>query len=69
MITTFQATGASAGTAKCSNEFSIPTSQARKRQQHDDREHDLREVDGQVLSAGSSSKPGANRLITGSATA
>ena len=43
MITRFQATGASAGTLKCSKLLSIPTIRPDSASSSDDREHQLRE--------------------------
>ena len=67
MITRFQATGASAGTAKCSNELSIPTTRPERASSTTIGNISRARLTVRSLSAGSSSKPGANRLMSGSA--
>ena len=67
MITRFHATGASAGTAKCSKELSIPTTSPDSASSTTIGNIRRARLTVRSLSAGSSSKPGANRLISGSA--
>ena len=67
MITAFHATGASAGTAKWSNELSIPTTSPDSPSNTTIGNISRARLTVRSLSAGSSSKPGANRLIKGSA--
>ncbi len=67
MITRFHATGASAGTAKWSKEFSIPTTSPESASSTTIGNISRARLTVSSLSAGSSSKPGANRPISGSA--
>ena len=67
MITRFHATGASAGTAKCSNELSIPTTRPDSASSTTIGNISRARFTVSSASAGLSSKPGANRLISGSA--
>ena len=67
MITRFHATGASAGTAKCSNELSIPTTSPDRASSRTIGNISRARLTVSSASAGSSSKPGANRPMIGSA--
>ncbi len=58
MITRFHATGASAGTAKCSNEFSIPTTSPDSASSMTIGNISRARLTVRSASAGSSSKPG-----------
>ena len=67
MITRFHATGASAGTANSSKEFSIPTTSPDSASSTTIGNIRRARFTVRSWSAGWSSKPGANRLISGSA--
>src|SRR5215210_1729490 len=67
MITRFHATGASAGTAKCSKELSIPTTRPESASSMTIGNISRARFTVRFLRAGSSSKPGAINPITGSA--
>ncbi len=67
MITRFQATGASAGTAKCSNEFSIPTTSPDRASSTTMGNISRLRLTVRSFNAGWSSKPGANNDMSGSA--
>ena len=67
MITRFHATGASAGTLKCSNELSIPTTSPESASSITIGNISRARSTVSSWSAGSSSKPGANTLMIGSA--
>src|SRR5215208_3853686 len=68
MITRFHAAGASAGTAKCSNELSIPTTSPDSASSTTIGNIRRARFTVRSASAGSSSKPGAITLISGSAS-
>src|SRR5215217_1568161 len=67
MITRFHAAGASAGTVKCSKELSIPTTRPESASSTTMGNISRARLTVSSLSAGSSSKPGAIRPISGSA--
>ena len=67
MITRFHATGASAGTAKCSKELSIPTTRPESASSTTIGNISRARFTVRSWSAGLSSKPGANRPMSGSA--
>ncbi len=67
MITAFQATGASAGTLKWSNELSMPTTRPERASSTTIGAIRRARFTVRSRSAGSSSKPGANRAISGPA--
>ena len=67
MITRFHATGASAGTLKCSNELSIPTTSPERASSTTIGNISCDSATVRSRSAGSSSKPGANSNISGPA--
>ena len=68
MITTFQATGASAGTVKWSNELSMPTTTPERASSVADREHQLGQGDRRGLAAPADRRSRARRAdMSGSA--
>ena len=67
MITRFHATGASAGTLKCSNELSIPTTTPERASSITIGNISWARLTVRSASAGSSSKPGAKTDMIGSA--
>ena len=67
MITAFHATGANAGTLKCSNELSIPTTTPVRASRRTIGNRRRERLTVRSRSAGLSSKPGANRDMIGSA--
>src|SRR3954449_10817139 len=68
MITTFQATGASAGTLKCSNELSMPTTSPDSASSSTIGNISRARFTVRSASAGLSSKPGANTPMMGRAS-